>query len=313
MIRRYTITDGKLQENGAEDAPVLVFASPTDEEKKQLVEVFRIDEHTLASALDPDELGRLEFEEDHVAIIFKRPKNYSSADNFLFKVWSYGLFIFPKRVVVVRNEDLPVFDARHFARLKTPLDVGLRLLSRTINHFIDHIKGINLIAGELEQKISASMENRYLLNMFTIEKSLVYYLYGINSNGVVIDKLKSNASKIGFTPENVEYLDDLIIENNQCYRQAEVLSGILSSLMDARASIVSNNLNWTIRRLTLISTIFLPLSFLAGVGGMSEWSMITGPNRWYIAYPVFMVLMGGIGVAIYYFLRRLEERDRKAK
>jgi magnesium transporter len=313
MIRRYTITDGKLQENGAGDAPVLVYAGPTDEEKKQLVEVFKIDEHTLASALDPDELGRLEFEEDHVAIIFKRPKNYSSADNFLFKVWSYGLFLFPNRIIVVRNEDIPVFDTRHFAKLRTPLDVALRLLSRTINHFIDHIKGINLIAGELEQKISSSMENRYLLNMFTIEKSLVYYLYGINSNGVVIDKLKISASKVGFTPENIEYLDDLIIENNQCYRQAEVLSGILSSLMDARASIVSNNLNMTIRRLTLISTIFLPLSFLAGVGGMSEWSMITGPRNWWISYPVFMLLMGGLGLAIYFVLKRFEERDRSPK
>ena len=46
----------------------------------------KLDEHTLASALDPDELARLEFEPDHVAIIFKRPRNYSSEDSFVFRV-----------------------------------------------------------------------------------------------------------------------------------------------------------------------------------------------------------------------------------
>lgn len=269
MIRRYVIADGKLQENGAEDAPVLVFAGPTDEEKRQLVEVFKIDEHTLASALDPDELGRLEFEEDHVAIIFKRPKNYSSADNFLFKVWSYGLFLFRNRLVIVRTEDVQTFDSRHFQKLKTPLDVALRVLNRTVTHFVDHIKGIHVIAGELEQKINEAMENRYLLNMFTLEKSLVYYLYGINSNGVVIDKLKINAPKIGFTPENLEFLDDLIIENAQCYRQAEILSGILSSLMDARASLVSNNLNVLIKTLNIITILIMVPTFVVSAFSMN--------------------------------------------
>jgi magnesium transporter len=257
MLRRYVIADGKIVENGAEDAPVLVYANPDEAERKHLTETLQIDEHTLHSALDPDELARLEFEADHVAIIFKRPRNYSSADNFLFKVWSYGLFLFPNRIVVVQADDIPLFDTRHFAKLKSPLDVALRLLHRTINHFVDHLKGINMIAGELEQKINTSMENRYLLNMFTLEKSLVYYLYGINSNGIVIDKLKASAAKAGFQPENVEFVDDLIVENNQCYRQAEILSGILSSLVGARASIVSNNLNVLIKTLNIITILIM--------------------------------------------------------
>ena len=252
MIKRYKIADGKLIEDGAEDCPITVYSAPDENERRYLTETLKIDEHTLASSLDPDELARLETEEDHVAIIFKRPRNYSSADNFLFKVYSYGLFLFPNRVVIVQAEDTPLFDGRHFTKLKTPSDVVLRRLSRTIAHFTDHLKGINLIAGELEQKIATSMENRYLLNMFTLEKSLVYYLYAINSNGVVIEKLKMNAAKAHSGPEAVEFLDDLAIENNQCYRQAEILSNILSSLMDARASIVNNNLNVLMKSLNIV-------------------------------------------------------------
>jgi magnesium transporter len=103
------------------------------------------------------------------------------------------------------------------------------------------------------------MENKHLVNLFTLEKSLVYYLNAINSNGALIEKLKNNAAKIGFSPENVEFLDDIMIENNQCRMQTEIYSQVLASLMDARASIVSNNLNIRIKALTIITiTIMLP-------------------------------------------------------
>ncbi len=103
------------------------------------------------------------------------------------------------------------------------------------------------------------MENKYLLNLFTLEKSLVYYLDATHSNNAVIEKLKNNAAKIGFSQENVEFLDDIQIENTQCLRQTEIYSQVLASLMDARASIISNNLNIRIKALTLITiAIMLP-------------------------------------------------------
>jgi magnesium transporter len=103
------------------------------------------------------------------------------------------------------------------------------------------------------------MENKHLVHLFMLEKSLVYYLNAINSNGMLIEKLKNNAAKIGFSPENIEFLDDILIENNQCRIQTEIYSQVLASLMDARASIVSNNLNIRIKALTLITiAIMLP-------------------------------------------------------
>jgi len=103
------------------------------------------------------------------------------------------------------------------------------------------------------------MQNKYLLNLFSLEKSLVYYLNAINSNAKLIERLKLGAAKIGFTAENLEFIDDLIIENGQCYEQAEIYSNILASMMDARVSIVSNNLNWLMKTLTTITiAIMLP-------------------------------------------------------
>jgi magnesium transporter len=302
MLKRYKLVDGKLAEDGADDAPVLLYVNPDETERRYLIDTLQIDEHTLASALDPDELARIEFEADHLAVIFKRPRNYSSADNFLFKVWSYGLFLFPNRLVVVQAEDVPLFDTRHFTKLKTPLDVALRLLNRTINHFVDHLKGINMIAGDLEQKINTSMENKYLLNMFTLEKSLVYYLYGINSNGVVIDKLKINAAKLGINGEALEFVDDLIIENHQCYRQAEILSNILSSLMDARASIVSNNLNVLIKTLNIITIAIMVPTLVVSAFSMNV--KMPFPHDHPVAFWAILALAVLSVAGLVYFWRR---------
>ena len=303
MLRRYQLAEGRLAETTDEMSPVLVYINPDEAERRFLINTLRLDEHTLSSALDPDELSRLEFEPDHIAVVFKRPKYYSGEDNFLFKVASTGAFLFKDRLVVVLSEDAPMFDGKCFLKQHTVADVFLKIVYRSIFHFLEHLKVINLVSDRLEQKINSAMENRYLLSLFALEKSLVYYLNAINSNGVLIEKLKANSGKVGLSPEEIEFLDDMMIENSQCYRLAEIYSNILASLMDARASIVGNNLNVLIKRLTILSVVFMPLNIIAGIGGMSEFSMMTQGIDWRLSYTLFSVALVGIGFVTYLILR----------
>ncbi|MDO8302568.1 MAG: magnesium transporter CorA family protein [Sedimentisphaerales bacterium] len=260
MLKQIYISGGKLvEDNGGTDAAVQVYIAPDDAEKKHLVEQLKIDEHTLASSLDPDELSRLEFEPDHLAMIIKRPKHYSAEDNFLFKVSSIGAFLFKDKLVVVVAEEAPLFEGKPFIKVQSVQDIMLKLIYRAIVHFVEHLKGINMMAASIEHQINMAMENKLLLNLFTLEKSLVYYLNAINSNAILIERLKNNAVKIGLTQENLEFLDDVIIENNQCRQQAEIYSTVLAGLMDARVSIVSNNLNVRMKTLTIVTiAIMLP-------------------------------------------------------
>ncbi|MEN6557782.1 MAG: hypothetical protein ABFC54_06345, partial [Thermoguttaceae bacterium] len=85
MLERWRLTDGRIVSDTA-TGNIFLYVSPDESERRFLIDAMRIDEHTLASSLDPDELARLEFEPDHVAIILKRPRNYSSADAFVFGV-----------------------------------------------------------------------------------------------------------------------------------------------------------------------------------------------------------------------------------
>jgi magnesium transporter len=295
MLRTYCIRDNRVVE--APEGPISVYVAPDEAERRFLVDSCRVDEHTLASALDPDELARLEFEPDHVAIIFKRPRNYSGRDGVMFKVTSCGVFMFRERLIIVQTEDLPLFEGKQFLRIAALPEILLKLINRSIFHFLEHLKVINSISSELEQKINQAMENRQLINLFGLEKSLVYYVASINSNGTVIDKLKMNAGKIGLTTEEGEFLDDIIIENSQCNKQAEIYANILAGLMDARVSIVSNNLNVLIKTLNIITLGIMVPTLVVSIFSMNVKLPISE------SHPLaFWAIMGIAGAALAVFM-----------
>jgi len=263
------LVNGKVTRDGDAGGNVYVYVNPDEQERRYLVETFKIDEHTLVSALDPDELARLETEPDHVAIIYKRPRNYSSAEEFVFRVASTGLFLFADKLVIVVSDDTPLFQGKPFAKVASLQDLVLRNIYSSIFHFVEHLKVINAVSESLEDQIAASMQNKYLLNLFSLEKSLVYYLNAINSNAKLIERLRHAATKFGFSAENLEFIEDMLIENSQCYEQAEIYSNILASMMDARVSIVSNNLNWLMKTLTIITIAIMLPTFVVSLFSMN--------------------------------------------
>ncbi len=269
MFKPFNITENKVTPAQNGKGTILVYINPDEFERKFLVEEFKLDEHTLNSALDADELSRLEFEPDHIAMIFKIPKNYTEKELLLFRVNSMGVFLFKDKLIVIVNDDINIFHGKHFNKVVSLNDIMLKLIFTSIIHFIDHLKVINMLSDEIEKKISHAMENKYLLNQFTLGKSLVYYQNAINSNTALIEKLKLNAPKLNFATDEVELLDDIYIENAQCYKQAEIYSNILASLMDAKASIISNNLNVLMKTLNIITVMIMVPTFVVSAFSMN--------------------------------------------
>lgn len=312
MIRNFKLDQGRVVEvlDGA-PAPIMLCVEPSDAEREVLVSRYQIDPHNLTSALDRDELPRVELDADHLAVIFKHPRHYQARDNFVFRINSVGLFLYKDRLIILAPADMTVFEGRIYCRLQNLQMLFLRILSSCISHFFSHLQVINDISSELEPKLVKSMENRHLLQMFSIEKSLVYYVNAISANGRVIERLKTNAKNAqtdGLTPETLEVVDDLAIENAQCLEQAQVYANVFTGLMDARASIVSNNLNVLMKRLTVINVVFMPLNIVAGIGGMSEFSMMTSGIPWPIAYGLFTVGLALMGWGTYAILGLFERR-----
>jgi magnesium transporter len=122
-----------------------------------------------------------------------------------------------------------------------------------------------------------------------------------------------------FIPAKAIYVyRDIYDHLSKFFELIESLRDVVTSLMEMYLSLLNNQMakaandtNITIRRLTLITTVFMPLSFLAGIGGMSEWSMMTGPQNWRIAYPAFLLTMVVIGIISYFLIKWLEKKDQK--
>jgi magnesium transporter len=166
-------------------------------------------------------------------------------------------------------DDAPLFEGRAPLRVFSIQDVILRLLYQSISHFEGHLKAINMLSDSLERRIITSMETRYLLNMFALEKSLVYILNAINSNAALFEKLKSCATRLGFDHEQLGILEDIIIENHQCLRRSEIYSQVVAGLMDARASIVSHNLNTLIKKFTIWTIAIMMANLVVGIFSMN--------------------------------------------
>ncbi len=310
MKRIYKLEGGRLHQS-FDIGELLCYSTPSAEDRSQLAEM-GLAEHDISSALDPDELGRLEIEDDHVVMILKTPRNYSDADKYLFRVTSFGLFLFKDKLIMVCPfDEKDILELKPISRVRSLNELTLRLFSATVAHFFGHLKVINLISDSLEQKVNTSMENRHLLSMFSIGKSLIFILNGINSNAAVLERLRNSAGKLSFSEDDRELLDDIMIENAQCNRQAEIYADILTSLTDARGNIVNNNLNILIKRLTIVSVVFMPLNFLAGVGGMSEYTSMTQGLPFYVSYPLLGFGLCLVAAFTWYIIQRMNPEGLK--
>lgn len=304
MIERYSLIDGKLNETTAGEAPLLLCTDPTQEERAYLNRHFHIDAHMLDSALDPDEVSRIEFHDDQLFLIWKRPESYTGAATMSFEVSSFGLLFAPESLVVISaGNSLLSPDGTH-RPLNNPLDILIDLLFNSVHHYLGHLRVIKFIARELHKKFDTSLDNQHLLQMFNLSESLIYYINAIQSNGAVLYRLHHHAQRNAFPARVIALLDDLMIENDQCYKQAKIYSTVFASLMDARGNMANNNMNTTLRNLTVVNVVFLPLNLIASIGGMSEFSMMTSRFPWWVAFPTLISGMLVLGLFMTWLLRK---------
>lgn len=310
MLNRFKLTNNEftLDENGA----IFYYYNLNEFEKKEIQEKFSIDIHTINSSLDPEEVSRLETVDNKIALIWKVPTALQLGGQSTFKIVSMGFFIVKDNLIILSNEYLPYLKEKYPIQTSFNIDILVSILFTSIRHFIEHLKIIKLLAREIQGKLNQSMDNQYLLSMFDLSETLIYYLDAIETNHIVIKKfhyyLKNE--EIGV---NHAFFDDVIVENEQASRQAEIYSQIFAGLMDARGSIVNNNMNILIKNLTIINIIFLPLNLIAGIFGMSEWTSITKNLPWHISFGLFFIIMILIGWITAIFLTRMEGKKNKIR
>lgn len=317
MIEHLKIEKFALVSSDEAISNVSIFTEPNAVEKELLTKKLDFDSHALNSALDPDEVPRAEFDSETLYLIWKKPKRANADEILHFGVTSMGFYLTKDNLLII--SDTPLYrqkDAKPYCKIMSVFDAMLDFIYSTIRHYLEHLKIIKLISKELQGKINSSMDNEHLIQMFGLTESLTYYLDAINANNMVLTKIRNHATKIGIPQESIDFLDDLIIDSAQCYKEAEIHSTILSGLMDARGSLVNNNMSTLIKNLTFINIIFLPLNLIASIGGMSEFSVMTHKIPIWLSYSLFIIGMVLIAWLTSLFVKRLNlggiyKKDKK--
>lgn len=311
MITQYAIEHGRIVESDAKpEAPqILVVVAPNSDERLTIQDQLHLDDYDLSSTLDPDEVPRLELAHGRSLLIWKVPESARISEAIELAVRAVGVVVQTDRLVFLMANGRLSFADREYRNVDNLNDALLAFLLQTIRHFVGHLRVIKQLSSDLEKKITVSMENKHLIQMFALSESLVYYVDAIEGNRAVLTRLVGISGHIGLDTRQVQMLHDIVLENEQAARQAQIFSSVLSGLMDARGTIVNNNMNVLLKNLTLINIVFLPLNLIASILGMSEWTMMTQNIDWRLSYSLLTLGMVAFGWATWVFVKRVIDRN----
>ncbi|MBI3883587.1 MAG: magnesium transporter CorA family protein [Sphingobacteriales bacterium] len=277
------------------------------EEFSELSETLQIPLDFLKDSLDIDERSRYEIDDNVKLIVIKTPtenNSFNDSDAFYITI-PICIILTDNHIVTVNsfeNEAIKKFlntfqnrDADHKNMMV------LKIFEKVTTNFQDYLKEINIRRNALEQKLYDSNRNEELFQLMRIQKSLVYFVTAIRSNELLMRKMV-RTNFLNLSEEEKDFLDDLTVETTQALETANTYTNILISTLDAFASIISNNQNEVLKRLSTL-TIFLSIPVLiASIYGMNvPIPYKESPYAFWI--PVLLSLMI-LGFVTLNFLRR---------
>lgn len=249
----------------------------SEEEFDELSQFYDFPIDFLLDSLDTDERSRYEREEEVRFILINTPiiNETEGENNAIYITVPIGIILTPDLIITITASPNPALQKFLEGKVKNfdPSDSSLfvlQMMEQNVYRFLACLKKLNLKRNLIEKELYYSSRNRELRQLLSIEKSLVYFVNSLNANELLKMKMKrTDFLQISVDEDKADLFEDIIIDNGQALEMANVYSNILSGTMDAYASIISNNLNVTIHRLTLI-TIFLAVpTLIASLFGMN--------------------------------------------
>lgn len=268
----------QIEEVAPDDAHWVNIVPPFDHNELELLsKEFDIPLDLLTDSLDIDERSRYEREENLNFLLINTPiLNQDKSDSGpIYITAPIGIFLFENRILTISSFENPILKRfeKGYVKITRPLnDVAftLKILEQTVFEFLKCLKKLNLRRNLIEQELYNSSRNKELQQLLRIEKSLVYFVNSISDNDLLNQKIK-RVDFLGIRNDEalIDLYEDIIIDNSQALEMANVHTNILSSTMEAYASIISNNMNVFIQRLTIITIILMVPTLVASFYGMN--------------------------------------------
>lgn len=278
--------------------------APSDEEIQTVCENLKIQEDFIRYALDPEERARIDYEEDDgtTLILADVPIIESDEDQKEYSTIPVGFIIVRDEyfitVSLIENEVIrrmnPMINRSVATYKKSRLVLQCLYVNSEI--YLNLLKTINRETEIAEKELRQTRKNKSLLRLLSLEKSLVYFTTSLKANEVVMERM-NRGKVIKLYEEDEDLLEDVLIENKQAMEMSKIYSDILSGVMDAYSSIISNNLNGVMKILTAITIIISVPTMISSFWGMNV-RVPMQDNPWGFAIILIASILIGVIVTI---------------
>lgn len=272
--------------------------NPTDTEVAYVSGYYQLEADTIKAALDMDERSRIETDENYTMVLVNIPTVEDDDEKELYSTIPLSIIVTKDTVITICTEETAILKqfadgrVRDFhSRMKSRFI--LQILYRTASQYLQYLRNIDKLSEAVENKLHRSQQNSELIELLRLEKSLVYFTTALRSNETVLEKL-FKYDNIKKYPEDTDLLEDVIVENKQAIEMANIYSGILSGMMDAFASVISNNLNIVMKVLAIITIVMSIPTMIFSAYGMNVntagMPFANDPNGFWIIVSISLVL-----------------------
>lgn len=282
----------------------------TREDIRVLEEEYEIEQEHILDILDQDELARIEKTDSYTLIIIRLPVFAPEADIRYYTI-PLGIIVFPETIITICWTDCEVIKDIASNRIREirlsdfPAFI-MRIMSRADTLFLRYLKEINRRAASIQSELQQSIRNTELIHLMNLQRSLVLFTTSLKSNKLLIDKI-SRTRILPLDDEDRDWLEDVAIDHRQAIEMADVYSDILDGITETFDSVINNNLNQVMKRLTVISLILMVPTFITSFFGMNVPLPFANQGYWGAVILLVSCLATSLGAGI--FLRDKPDPD----
>lgn len=307
MVKFYLSRNSRLEELETHVPGCWIsLINPSEAELARISGELELDMDTLRAALDVYERSRIEVDDNYTMVLVNIPTVEEHNAKELYNTIPLSIILVKDVVITVCSEDTSILSPFAAGRVRDFYTFMksrfiLQVLYRTATFYLQYLSIIDRKSDEVENKLHKSTRNHELIELLKLEKSLVYFTTALRSNEAVLEKL-FRYDFIKRYPDDQDLLDDVIVENKQAIEMANIYSGILSGMMDAFASVISNNLNIVMKTLTIVSVVMAIPTMIFSAFGMNVNLGAISLSPWSFGIIVFGSV--GLSFAIYALFRK---------
>jgi len=312
MIKFYKKVLAQFEEVSLKEADWINIEPPYDHNEVEIIaSEYGIPLDLLTDSLDIDERSRYEREDSLKFLLINTPVlNQDKSDSGpIYITAPIGIFLLDDKVITISSLDNPIINRLEKGYVKISdatnhVSFTLKIFQQTVFEFLKCLKKLNLRRNLIEQELYNSSRNKELQQLLRIEKSLVYFVNSLSDNDLLNQKIK-RVDFLGIRNDEdlIDLFEDIIIDNSQALEMANVHTNILSSTMEAYASIISNNMNVFIQRLTVITIILMVPTLVASFYGMNLAHLPLKDNAYAFYFIILFSIIAGLAL-VWFFGRR---------